>query len=202
MYNFQDHFSFLLVSFSSDRLSLHAREVSRPRCPVLVWILSRHVPRVPLLFCDAVGTQDGLKRRNSLTVGVLKLCAVCDDSRLDRDRSLIRSPDVATLNGSRVLISRHTDADGNIGAKAKAFLANLGVPFEQIGCGEVVETSYNCATVLPRVDDIRGDTCQSISLLCRRTRIGTYILQLVGRVMQTHPALTLQYSVHSDGISA
>lgn len=120
-------------------LSLHAREVLRPRGPVLVGILGREVPAVPLLLRNAVLLEQVGKDGDALLISVLELGAVLDNSGHHRDGALLSGPDVASLDGARESVAGYTDADGDVGLETEALLADLRVPGKKIMSREVVE---------------------------------------------------------------
>jgi hypothetical protein len=135
-------------------LSLDTVEKLSPFRPVLVRVLRREVPLVPLHLRNTILLENIRKPRNTNVVHVFKFGAVGNNSRHHGNRVLLRRKDVAALNGARVLVSRHANTDGHIGTETKAALSNLGVPGEQVGSGEVVEARHNGSAVLVGVDNV------------------------------------------------
>jgi hypothetical protein len=95
-----------------------------------------------------------LPSRLARVIGVLEFGAVFHDSTHHWDRVFLGGEDIAALDRTRVSVARNADADGNVGTKTPAGIADFGVPSEEIGCSEVVETINDSVAVLICIDAV------------------------------------------------
>jgi hypothetical protein len=67
-----------------------------------------------------------------LFIGKLELGAVADDSWLNGNRSLLRSPDIAAQHRPGVLIPFNSDADRDVGLETKALFTKFTAKYQKV----------------------------------------------------------------------
>jgi hypothetical protein len=68
-----------------------------------------------------------------LFIAKLELGAIADDSWLNGNRSLLRSPYIAAQHGSGVLIAFDSDADRDVGLETEALFAEFTTKYQKAG---------------------------------------------------------------------